>query len=128
MKPTAIFDVMDLARRARANGHIFNPVFVGAPGLGKTEIIQEWCETNNLPFVIITAATYEAPDFKGFPRVEVVNGKQRQTYATPDYWPDTGEGVIILEEINRGTTSVMNCMMSLTDKRRGFDGYKLPEG
>ena len=119
---------MDLARRARSQGKIFNPVFVGPPGLGKTEIIQEWCEERGLPFVIITAATYEAPDFKGFPRVEIINGRQRQTYATPDYWPDSGEGVIILEEVNRGTTSVMNCMMSLTDKRRGFDGYKLPEG
>jgi hypothetical protein len=128
MRPSNINDIMNLARRARKNGDIFNPLFVGAPGLGKTEIIQEWCEQNSLPFVVITAATYEAPDLKGFPRVELINGKQRQTFATPDFWPDSGEGVIILEEVNRGTTSVMNCFMSLTDKRRGFDGYKLPEG
>lgn len=128
MKPSNINDIMDLARRARQNGDIFNPLFVGAPGLGKTEIIQEWCNQNKLPFVVITAATYEAPDLKGFPRVELINGKQRQTFATPDFWPNDGEGVIILEEVNRGTTSVMNCFMSLTDKRRGFDGYKLPEG
>lgn len=128
MRPIEIFDVMDMARRARANDFIFNPLFVGAPGLGKTEIIQEWCEARNLPFIVITSATYEAPDIKGFPRVEIINGKQRQTFATPTMWPDDGEGVIILEEVNRGTTSVMNCWMSLTDKRRGFDEYKLPKG
>lgn len=128
MKPGEIYDIMDLARRARAQDQIFNPLFVGAPGLGKTEIIQEWCIERKLPFIVITSATYEAPDIKGFPRVEIINGKQRQTFATPDFWPDDGEGVVILEEVNRGTTSVMNCWMSLTDKRRGFDGYKLPQG
>lgn len=128
MKPNEIFDVMDLAQRARKNDYIFNPLFVGAPGLGKTEIIQEWCNSRNLPFIVITSATYEAPDIKGFPKIEIINGKQRQTFATPTMWPDSGEGVIILEEVNRGTTSVMNCWMSLTDKRRGFDEYKLPTG
>lgn len=128
MKPTLIYEILDLARMARSNDEIFNPLFVGPPGLGKTEIVQQWCEARGLPFKVITSATYEAPDIKGFPRVEIVNGRQRQTFATPDFWPDDGEGVIILEEVNRGTTSVMNCWMSLTDKRRGFDGYKLPKG
>lgn len=128
MKPGNIFQIMNLARKARQNGEMFNPVFVSAPGLGKTEIIQQWCVENNLPFVVFTSALYEAPDVKGFPIVNVIEGRQRQTTAIPDWWPNSGEGVVILEEINRGTTSIMNCLMSLTDKRRGFDGYKLPEG
>lgn len=130
MRPSQIFDVLNLARRAKQKGKVLNPVFVSAPGLGKTEIIQQWCIANKLPFIIFTSALYEAPDVKGFPIVKIdpVTGRQQQTTAIPDYWPMDGEGVVILEEINRGTTSIMNCLMSLTDKRRGFDGYKLPEG
>lgn len=130
MKPSQIGDVLDLARRAKSKGKVLNPVFVSAPGLGKTEIIQQWCKSQNLPFIVFTSALYEAPDVKGFPIVKIdpVTGRQQQTTAIPDYWPSDGEGVVILEEINRGTTSIMNCLMSLTDQRRGFDGYKLPEG
>jgi hypothetical protein len=129
MKPGKIKDIMDLARRARSKNFVFNPCFVGAPGLGKTEIIQEWAKENSLPFIVITSALYEAPDIKGFPVVTVdENGRQRQTTAIPDYWPSSGEGVIILEEVNRGQASVTNCFMSLLDKRRGFDGYELPKG
>jgi hypothetical protein len=43
-------------------------------------------------------------------------------------WPTEGKGVVVLEELNRTTTATMQCVLSLGDKRRGFDGYKLPEG
>ncbi len=128
MKPNKIFDVMDLARRARQMGEIFNPLFVGPPGVGKTEIVQQWCKARNLKSITYTAATLEAPDLRGYPIIETINGRQRMVTAAPDTLPDEGEGVVILEELNRGTTSIMNCIMALTDKRRGFDNYTLPEG
>lgn len=128
MKPSKIFNVLDMAMKAREQGEIFNPLFVSPPGIGKTEIIEQWCKSNNLPYVILTSALLEAPDVRGFPLIEKINGKQRMVTAVPDFWPDEGKGVIILEEVNRGTTAIMNCWMGLTDKRRGFDNYKLPEG
>lgn len=128
MKPSEIFAILDVAQRARKKGHIFNPCFVGAPGLGKTEIVQQWAKSRNLPTIILTSATLDAPEIRGFPLVQVIEGRQRMTTATPDYWPTSGEGIIVLEEVNRGSNAVMNCWMSLTDARRGFDNYKLPDG
>lgn len=132
MKASSIFTILDLAWNARKKGEIFNPVFVSPPGIGKTEIIQQWAVSRNLPFLVFTSALYEAPDVKGFPIVKVNEaGRQQQTTAIPDFWPDQTSwpngGVVILEELNRGTTSIMNCIMPLGDKRRGFDGYRLPD-
>lgn len=128
MKPAKIFDVMNLAVRARDKGHIYNPLFVSAPGLGKTEITQQWAKGKGMKSIVMTLSSYDPPDFKGFPITQVVNGRQRLSFATPDFWPDDGEGVIILEELNRSPTSIMQCILSLTDARRGFDGYVLPKG
>jgi hypothetical protein len=128
MKPNKIFSVMDLARRARKNGDVFNPLFVGPPGVGKTEIVQQWAQLKNLRTIVMTLSSYDPPDFKGYPNIQVVGGRSRMDFATPLMWPDDGEGVIILEEMNRAPTSIMQCLLSLGDSRRGFDGYKLPEG
>ena len=128
MVPNKIFDIMDMTRRARQLGEIFNPLFVSPPGLGKTEIVQQWANARKVPFITLTLSSYDPPDFKGFPVIKEVNGRQRMDFATPTMWPDEGEGVIILEEMNRAPTSIMQCLLSLGDKRRGFDGYTLPPG
>jgi len=132
MKPGNIKDVMDLAKRARERGHRFNPCFVSPPGVGKSEIVQQWCKENGYDFIDIRLAYKEAPDMIGFPQPREVtdkNGTVRQVclYFTPEIWPTEGKGVIFLDEINRGTTSVMNtCMQLLTDRK--IEKYSLPEG
>ena len=87
MKPSQIFDVLNLARKARQQGKKFNPLFVGAQGIGKSEIIQQWCKTNDLPFIDIRAAYLEAPDVIGFPQIKEVDGRARTVHVLPDFWP-----------------------------------------
>jgi len=128
MTPNKIHSILDMTVRARTNGDIFNPCFVGAPGLGKTEIIQQWAKSRGLESVTLSLSTIDPPDFKGFPNIEIVKGRQRLNFATPYFWPDEGKGVIILEEMNRSQPSIMQCILALADARRGFDGYKLPDG
>lgn len=128
MKPNQIHKVLDLAFSAREQGNIVNPCFVGPPGLGKTEIIQQYCRENQLKNITLTSALLEPPDIRGFPSIEVKDGRQVLSFVPPEFWPVSGKGIIILEEVNRGTTSVMNAWMALTDGRRGFDNYTLPEG
>jgi MoxR-like ATPase len=128
MKSNKLFSIMDLAKRARENGDIFNPMFVSPPGIGKTEMIEQWCVKNDYQYIPFSLATSDAPDFKGFPNIQVINGRQRMSFALPDFWPTEGHGVIVLEELNRTTSATMQCVLSLGDKRRGFDGYKLPPG
>lgn len=126
MKPSQIHNVLDLSMQARKNGHNFNPLFVGPPGIGKSEIVQQWCKKNDLPFIDLRAAYLEAPDLIGFPVLEKLNGKTRTIHGTPDFWPDSGSGVILLEEPNRGTTAVMNTFMQLLTDRK-VHMYTLPD-
>lgn len=128
MNPNKIFNILDLARRAREHDQVFNPLFVGAPGVGKSHIVQAWARKNNLPFIDLRIAYMEAPDLIGFPSIESVNGRQVTVHNIPEFWPqdENWEGVILLEEPNRGTTSVMNCLMQLLTDRK-VHKYELPK-
>lgn len=132
MKPNMISDILDLARNVRSLGEKFNPLFEGPPGIGKSEIIQAWCKKQGIPFMDLRAAYLEAPDVIGFPEVRTVTdsaGVERTVTAhnIPEFWPHTGEGVLFLDEINRGNTSILNCFMQvLTDRK--IHKYELPDG
>ena len=137
MKPSQIHAVLDLAWEARKLGEVFNPIFTGDAGLGKSAIVQQWVDAMrqkipNFFFLDLRIAYLEAPDMIGFPgRVKViVNGEEIWTtvHAIPEIWPLDKEtqGLILLEEPNRGTPGVMNCLMQvLTDRKIHL--HKLPE-
>ena len=125
MKPSEIYKVMTLAENARKQGRVFNPLFVSPPGLGKSAIVQDWAKKNGYGLIDIRAALREAPDLIGFPRVVFKDGKEKTINATPEMWPDEGKHVVFIDEVNRGTQSVMNAFMQLlTD--RAIGNHKLP--
>jgi hypothetical protein len=135
MKPTQIIEILDLAKKIRKKGKIFNPLFTGDAGVGKSEICQQWVEiqreTNpNFGFIDLRIAYMEAPDLIGFPKevVDEERGGYKTIHCLPDFWPRSGEGLLLLEEPNRGTSGVMNCLMQLLDKNRRIHKYELPPG
>jgi hypothetical protein len=134
MHPGRITEILDLAKQARQLGHIFNPLFVGDAGLGKSEIIKQWVKKEQkanpeFGFVDLRLAYYEGPDFIGYPYEYEKDGETRMGHALPHFWPTKGSGVILLEEPNRGNTMVMNCLMQLCDANRSVGpNYTLPEG
>lgn len=122
MKPSQIYQVMDMAKTARSLGRVWNPIFVGPPGIAKSAIMQDWSKKNGYGFIDIRTALREAPDLIGFPRIETLNGRERVLYATPIFWPAPGEKktVVCFDEVNRGNTSVLNAIMQiLTDRKIG---------
>lgn len=133
MKPSHILTIMDTALAARKAGEVMNPLFTGEAGLGKSQICQQWVKEQrkrnpNFGFVDIRIAYMEAPDLIGFPETaKDENGLVRTCHRLPEFWPTEGEGLILLEEPNRGTTGVMNCLMQvLTDRK--IHNYTLPDG
>lgn len=134
MKPSRIGEILDLAHEARKSGYRFSPMFRGGAGLGKSEIVQQWVSEQRAKdpkfgFLDLRLAYYEAPDVIGFPTAKEDNaGILRTTHALPDFWPTEGNGLILLEEVNRGTTGVMNTMMQLLTDRAVGPHYKLPDG
>ena len=135
MTPDKISEVLDLAVAARKLKRVFNPMFVGEAGIGKSEIIQQWVakqrETNpDFGFIDLRIAYYEGPDFVGYPyEYKDGDGNARMGHALPHFWPTKGSGLLLLEEPNRGNTMIQNCLMQLTDKNRKVGPtYELPEG
>ena len=133
MKPSNIFAVLDLAYTARTQGKAINPIFTGEAGLGKSEITQAWVKKQRernpeFGFLDLRIAYMEAPDLIGFPAEgKDKNNLDRTKHLLPEFWPTEGEGLILLEEPNRGTTGVMNCLMQLlTDFK--VHNYTLPKG
>jgi len=135
MKPSRILEVLDLAWAARKAGKDFVPLFAGAAGIGKSQLCQSWVKQQRkrnpkFGFLDFRIAYMEAPDLIGI--TDIVNdssGGKRSAHLLPDFWPTNpeSEGLILLEEPNRGTTAVMNCLMQiLTD--RTVHKYKLPDG
>lgn len=136
MKPSNIPAVLDLAYAARQQGRAINPIFTGEAGLGKSEITQAWVKKQrernpNFGFLDLRIAYMEAPDLIGLPENEVLkdSGARVTTHYQPSFWPRdmASEGLILLEEPNRGTTGTMNCLMQmLTDFK--IHEYTLPPG
>jgi hypothetical protein len=135
MNPDKITEILDLAVAARKIKRVFNPMFVGEAGIGKSEIIQQWVakqrETDpDFGFIDLRIAYYEGPDFVGYPyEYKDQEGNARMGHALPHFWPTKGRGLLLLEEPNRGNTMIQNCLMQLTDKNRKVGPtYELPEG
>ena len=129
---------MDTALEARKLGEIFNPMFTGEAGLGKSQIVQQWVKKQQkrnpkFGFIDLRIAYMEAPDMIGLPETEIVkeNGDDiRLTrHYQPDMWPRdmASEGLLLLEEPNRATTGMMNCLMQLLTDRK-IHNYTLPPG
>lgn len=127
MKPNKIHDILDVARACRNINENFYPLFIGAPGIGKSQIVQQWCKQRKMPFIDLRAAYLESPDLIGFPSIERKGTRAVTVHNTPEFWPFEGEGVLLLEEPNRGTTSVMNTFMQLLTDRK-VHNYELPTG
>jgi hypothetical protein len=135
MKPSHIMTIMDTALEARRQDQVFNPLFTGEAGLGKSQIVQQWVKKQRernpkFGFLDLRIAYMEAPDLIGFPETEKDSvGQVRTKHRLPEFWPtgDDSEGLILLEEPNRGTTGVMNCLMQLLTDRK-VHNYELPKG
>lgn len=135
MKPIQIMSMLDLALEARRKGKVMNPMFTGEAGLGKSQICQAWVKKQrernpNFIFLDLRIAYMEAPDLIGFPETEPDrDGVMRTKHRLPEFWPtgENAEGLILLEEPNRGTTGVMNCLMQLLTDRK-IHNYELPPG
>jgi len=135
MKPSHILKVLDVAKKARAIGQVFNPMFTGDAGLGKSQIVQQWVKeqqkTNpNFGFVDLRIAYMEAPDLIGLPETEMgKDGIVRSKHRLPEFFPTDpdSEGLLFLEEPNRGTTGVLNCLMQILTDRK-IHNYELPKG
>src|SRR4051812_19434815 len=96
----------DLAIALRCCIEIKQPVSVwGHPGIGKSEIVRQVGTQMNLPVQDVRAVLLDPVDLRGLP---IVTSKGKAHWATPEFLPTSGAGILFLDELNRAPALVQN--------------------
>jgi hypothetical protein len=109
--------VLELAYRAR-----LAVLLEGPTGIGKSEIIRQTAKDLGIDIIVLDLSLLEPPDLVGLPIIE----SARTRYATPHILPQTGAGILLLEELNRAESMIQQPALQLLTARTLHD-YMLPE-
>lgn len=105
------------------------PVFIwGAPGIGKSSIVKEIAQKNDLAFIDLRLSLLDPTDLKGIPFFDEKN--REGVWAKPSFLPrenDESQGILFLDEINTAPPAVQASAYQLILDRRVGE-YQLPEG
>jgi MoxR-like ATPase len=101
------------------------PVCIWGPfGIGKSQVIQQTAATLGMPCIDVRLVLLDPTDLRGLPTV-TPDGRVR--WATPEFLPRDGNGILFMDEYNRAPVSTQNAgMQLLLDRKLGE--YKLPDG
>lgn len=101
------------------------PILVGHAGVGKTEIVKQIGAETGRRVIVLMLSQMEPGDLLGFPAKDDSTGKTK--YYAPDWWPEDGQTIVFLDEINRAHITVRNAVMQLLLDRRIHNNI-LPKG
>lgn len=110
-------------------------VFIwGAPGIGKTEILNQVAEENGAVVEEWLLSQIDPTDFRGVPKIENVKGSgdpkdERTVNKLPATFPDEDTdipGIMFFDEMNQAPQIVLGAALSLILNGR-MGKYKLPE-
>src|SRR5579863_5500297 len=90
----------------------------GPTGVGKSEIVRSVADALGMATIVL-----EPPDLVGLPVVK----DGRTEYALPGVLPKGGQGILLLEELNRAERYIQQPALQLLSARRLHE-YILPEG
>jgi len=108
--------------RVTAAGRV--PFIWGSPGIGKSAVTTGAFAATGRNIIDIRLSQWDAVDSRGIP--QVVNGRTR--WALPELFPTDpdADDVIVMDEFNSATKSVMAAMYQLV-LDRGLGDYVLPK-
>jgi hypothetical protein len=104
--------------------HNITPFLWGNQGVGKTASIKQICKELNLNFVHLHAATQDVGDLVGLLH-HTTDGRVK--HARPEWMPESGEGIVFLDELNRANPEVLQALFSLFTER-AIHTHKIPDG
>lgn len=98
-------------------------LIMGIAGLGKTSAPQQFAlEEKITPKILAVAQLTEAGDIMGLPTED--GGLTK--YLPPDFLPREGRGVLIIDDVNRANTMILQALLHFIQFRE-FGDYKLPK-
>lgn len=91
--------------------------------MGKSSVVAQVTRSLGIGLVDLRASQLDVVDLRGCPLIE----KGRTKWAPPEFLPEEGEGILLLDEIDKATNSVQAGLLQLVlDRRMGE--YPLPAG
>jgi len=120
----------------KISGRKIVPDIQGKPGIGKTQIVQEFAKEKGLGLVMVTPDMLaEVGDLNGLPDIERLNGGLAITKLRPPDWvysilkeSENHQGCVLLfDDHNRVDPQVVNAEMSVFQNHK-IAGVELPEG
>lgn len=107
-------------------------VFIGQHGIGKSQVVKQYCKDNDLQFIDLRLGTMsDAGDLLGLADFELdEHGNKKSTqFFKPRFLPTEGRGILFLDELNRAPNDLIQPIFQLVlDGEISANGYKLPEG
>lgn len=119
-----------LAERLGTAYELRLPIMIwGSPGIGKSQIIEQFCRESGLNLVVKMLSQTEPGDLLGLPKTIEKEGQNFTTYATPDWLPVDADwkGIIFLDEIPEADDRLRAPAYQLLNDRR-LGNYQLPPG
>ena len=119
MKASMVLDSLRVLVAAR------RPVFVwGSPGVGKSSVVRQLAEALKVRLQDVRALLLDPVDLRGLP---FLGSDGRSKWATPEFLPQDGAGILFLDELNSAPAMVQaSCYQLVLDRKLGE--YTLPEG
>jgi MoxR-like ATPase len=119
MKASAICRALGALIAAR------QPVFLwGGPGIGKSAIVRRLARQLGTPLQDVRALLLDPVDLRGLP---FLASDGRSKWATPEFLPRSGSGILFLDELNAAPAMVQaGCYQLVLDRKLGE--YSLPDG
>jgi len=105
----------------------------GLHGIGKSEIVKQYCDENGYHYTALFLSHQEVGDLIGIPVTEMINGESITLWSKP-IWLQRMETaaangkkcVLLLDELNRAQTDVLNSALQLVLERQIHE-HVLPE-
>jgi hypothetical protein len=119
MKASAIISALHSLMSAQ------QPTFLwGGPGIGKSDIVRQVARERKVSLQDVRALLLDPVDLRGLP---YLGTDQKSKWATPDFLPQSGEGILFLDELNAAPQMVQAaCYQLVLDRKLGE--YTLPKG
>jgi len=120
MTPSEVTALIPILVEARLSLFLHGPT-----GIGKSNLIEQYCENNDLELYVLPAAQLDPVDARGIP-VPIPETHTTNWYP-PGFLPREGKGILFLDELNRANQDTQSALYQLILERRIGD-YILPEG
>ena len=95
----------------------------GAPGIGKSSIVKQVANENEMEFIDLRLSQLSPTDLRGLP----VPKNNQMGWLAPDFLPTKGKGILFLDEINLAPPAIQGIAQQLVLDRR-IGNYDFPDG